>query len=139
MTNAEGHVVWRAYYKAWGGLYYNTFRYYVPAVGRFTTQDPIGLMGGDNLYRYAPNALGWIDLWGLSACAPIHHLATNKHSVWDSRFRKLFEENNLGRFKNGTQRKDILNDPLNKVDVPGHKGPHPERMYEEIFKRHFKC
>ena len=91
MTNAEGHVVWRAYYKAWGGLealspnlveqnlrfqgqyhdresglYYNTFRYYDPAVGRFTTQDPIGLLGGDNLYRYAPNALGWIDPLGLA-------------------------------------------------------------------------
>ncbi|WP_375140079.1 RHS repeat domain-containing protein [Pseudomonas sp. IPO3778] len=86
MTNAEGQMVWRAYYKAWGGLealspnqveqnlrfqgqyhdresglYYNTFRYYDPAVGRFTTQDPIGLMGGENLYRYAPNAPGWID------------------------------------------------------------------------------
>jgi RHS repeat-associated protein len=76
MTNAEGHVVWRAYYKAWGGLealspnlmeqnprfqgqyqdrenglYYNSFRYYDPAVGRFTTQHPIGLLSGDNLYR----------------------------------------------------------------------------------------
>jgi len=93
MTNAEGQVVWRAYYKAWGGLealtqnpeqnlrfqgqyhdretglYYNTFRYYDPAVGRFTTQDPIGLMGGINLYQYAPNALGWVDPWGLS-CSP---------------------------------------------------------------------
>jgi len=93
MTNAEGQVVWRAYYKAWGGLealtqnpeqnlrfqgqyhdretglYYNTFRYYDPAVGRFTTQDPIGLMGGINLYQYAPNALGWVDPWGL-ACGP---------------------------------------------------------------------
>ncbi|WP_123726570.1 RHS repeat-associated core domain-containing protein [Pseudomonas protegens] len=91
MTDAQGHVVWRAYYKAWGGLealspntveqnlrfqgqyhdresglYYNTFRYYDPAVGRFTTQDPIGLAGGENLYRYAPNALGWVDPWGLS-------------------------------------------------------------------------
>ncbi|WP_422121248.1 RHS repeat-associated core domain-containing protein [Pseudomonas protegens] len=36
-------------------------RYYDPAVGRFTTQDPIGLAGGDNHYRYAPNALGWVD------------------------------------------------------------------------------
>nr|WP_246883487.1 RHS repeat-associated core domain-containing protein [Pseudomonas protegens] len=90
MTDAQGHVVWRAYYKAWGGLealspntveqnlrfqgqyhdresglYYNTFRYYDPTVGRFTTQDPIGLAGGENLYRYAPNALGWIDPRGL--------------------------------------------------------------------------
>ncbi|MDI3447491.1 hypothetical protein QLG09_01545, partial [Enterobacter sp. V89_11] len=30
----------------------------------FTQQDPIGLAGGINLYQYAPNALGWVDLWG---------------------------------------------------------------------------
>nr|WP_306797395.1 RHS repeat-associated core domain-containing protein [Pectobacterium polaris] len=34
------------------------FRYYDPAVGRFTTQDPIGLAGGENLYAYAPNTNG---------------------------------------------------------------------------------
>ncbi|MDU6539897.1 RHS repeat-associated core domain-containing protein, partial [Mixta calida] len=36
--------------------------------GRFTQQDPIGLAGGLNLYQYAPNALGWVDPWGLSRC-----------------------------------------------------------------------
>ncbi|WP_280339024.1 RHS repeat-associated core domain-containing protein, partial [Pseudomonas sp. BN607] len=43
-----------------------TFRYYDPGVGRFTTQDPIGLAGEINLYQYAVNPLGWIDPWGLS-------------------------------------------------------------------------
>uniref|UniRef100_UPI000AE3D7DD RHS repeat-associated core domain-containing protein n=1 Tax=Enterobacter bugandensis TaxID=881260 RepID=UPI000AE3D7DD len=47
------------------GLHYNLFRYYDPDCGRFTQQDPIGLAGG-NLYHYAPNALGWVDPWGLS-------------------------------------------------------------------------
>jgi RHS repeat-associated protein len=46
------------------GLHYNTFRYYDPEVGRFVTQDPIGLDGGLNLYRYAPNPNVWIDPWG---------------------------------------------------------------------------
>jgi len=46
------------------GLHYNLFRYYEPEVGRFTTQDPIGLKGGLNLYQYAPNPLMWIDPWG---------------------------------------------------------------------------
>ncbi len=41
------------------GLHYNLFRYYDPQVGRFTVQDPIGLAGGWNLYRCAPNPLGW--------------------------------------------------------------------------------
>ena len=48
------------------GLHYNLFRYYEPEVGRFTTQDPIGLRGGLNLYRYAPNPYGWIDPLGLA-------------------------------------------------------------------------
>ncbi|NUU69210.1 HNH endonuclease, partial [Enterobacteriaceae bacterium BIT-l23] len=48
------------------GLHYNLFRYYDPGVGRFTTQDPIGLNGGLNLYQYAPNPLGWIDPMGLT-------------------------------------------------------------------------
>jgi RHS repeat-associated protein len=46
------------------GLHYNTFRYYDPDIGRFTSQDPIGLDGGLNLYQYAPNPLQWIDPWG---------------------------------------------------------------------------
>ncbi|WP_236732610.1 RHS repeat domain-containing protein, partial [Pseudomonas amygdali] len=86
MTDAEGQIVWQAKYRAWGaleklvvneveqnlrfqgqyfdvetGLHYNTFRYYDPEIGRFITQDPIGLLGGFNLYIYAPNSTGWID------------------------------------------------------------------------------
>ena len=32
-------------------------------------QDPIGLLGGSNLYRFAPNAQGWTDLSGFIAMA----------------------------------------------------------------------
>ncbi|EDT6764455.1 AHH domain-containing protein, partial [Salmonella enterica] len=117
------------------GLHYNLFRYYAPECGRFVSQDPIGLAGGLNLYAYAPNPLNWIDPLGLSACAPTHHLATNKHSTWSDRFRELFKKNDLGKFKNGKWRKDVLNDPLNRIDVPGHKGPHPDGMHQEIFDR----
>jgi RHS repeat-associated protein len=46
------------------GLHYNTFRYYDPDIGRFINQDPIGLLGGTNLYAYAPNPLTRIDPWG---------------------------------------------------------------------------
>ncbi|UOO99793.1 RHS repeat-associated core domain-containing protein [Snodgrassella alvi] len=51
------------------GLHYNTFRYYDPDIERFTQPDPIGLLGGFNLYQYAPNGLTWIDPWGWS-CTP---------------------------------------------------------------------
>ena len=95
VTDTTGQIVWQADYKAWGeidlyrvhqidqplrfqgqyaddetGLYYTTFRYYDPRAGRFTTQDPIGLAGGWNLYQYAPNPTGWVDPLGLS-CASI--------------------------------------------------------------------
>jgi len=48
------------------GLRYNLFRYYDPDVGRFVSQDPIGLLGGVNTYRYAPDPLSWIDPLGLT-------------------------------------------------------------------------
>ncbi len=47
-------------------MHYNLFRYYDPDIGRFISQDPIGLRGGLNLYGYAPNPLRWIDPLGLS-------------------------------------------------------------------------
>ena len=48
------------------GLHYNRFRYFDPDLGMFTTRDPIGLMGGNNVFQYAPNPVGWIDPFGLS-------------------------------------------------------------------------
>ena len=33
--------------------------------GRFVNQDPIGLMGGENLYAFALNVQGWVDPLGL--------------------------------------------------------------------------
>ena len=92
LTNEAGEIVWECSYSLWGkliqeiahteiqqnlryqgqyldretGLHYNTFRYYDPDIGRFTQSDPIGLDSGLNLYQYAPNALMWIDPWGLT-------------------------------------------------------------------------
>ena len=47
-------------------LHYNFFRYYEPDAGRFVNQDPIGLMGGENFYQFAPNTNVWVDPLGLS-------------------------------------------------------------------------
>lgn len=47
------------------GLHYNFFRYYDPEIGRFTQQDPIGLLGGNNLYQFASNTQNWVDISGL--------------------------------------------------------------------------
>ncbi|WP_435274561.1 RHS repeat-associated core domain-containing protein [Psychrobium sp. nBUS_13] len=48
------------------GLHYNRFRYYDPDVGRFVSQDPIGLLGGENSYVYGPNPTYWVDPLGLA-------------------------------------------------------------------------
>ena len=91
ITDTQGDIVWSAQYRAYGnlaladveqvennlrfqgqyfdeesGLHYNRFRYYDPGCGRFINQDPIGLLGGSNNYRYVPNPVTWIDPFGLS-------------------------------------------------------------------------
>ena len=55
------------YYDTETGLYYNRNRYYYLVIGRFTSVDPIGLLGGTNNYEYAPNPTGWVDPLGLSS------------------------------------------------------------------------
>jgi RHS repeat-associated protein len=51
------------------GLYYNRARYYDPLLGRFISEDPIGLEGGINLYAYASNdPVQFRDPLGLSSC-----------------------------------------------------------------------
>lgn len=53
------------YYDRETGLHYNGHRYYDPHIGRFISQDPVGLVGGMNPYQYAPNTTRWIDPLGL--------------------------------------------------------------------------
>ena len=47
-------------------LYYYRARYYSPDLGRFISADPIGYLGGLNLYSYCGNnPINWIDPYGL--------------------------------------------------------------------------
>ena len=47
-------------------LYYNWHRYYNPEIGRYMTKNPIGLVGGINMYNYAHgNPITNIDPLGL--------------------------------------------------------------------------
>ncbi|MWP47530.1 hypothetical protein GQ589_08780 [Gilliamella sp. Pas-s27] len=97
LTDENGGILWECSYQLWGkhiheikhqpieqnlryqgqyldretGLHYNIFRYYDSDIGRFTQPDPIGMLGGLNLYQYAPDGVTWVDPWGLS-CFKIH-------------------------------------------------------------------
>ncbi|MDP3787261.1 MAG: RHS repeat-associated core domain-containing protein [Candidatus Omnitrophota bacterium] len=47
------------------GLYYYRNRYYDPKIGRFITQDPLGMLDGPNIYTYVNNnSVNFIDPWG---------------------------------------------------------------------------
>jgi RHS repeat-associated protein len=53
------------------GLYFNRARYYSPKVGRFISQDPIGLAGGINTYAYVDgDPILYIDPEGNLASLP---------------------------------------------------------------------
>jgi hypothetical protein len=65
---------------------------------------------------------------GKSPCIETHHIATvcNDTSTarggpWTPRFRAIFAKAGMS-----------MDDPANKVPLPGHYGPHPERYHELI-------
>ena len=53
------------YYDEEINLCYNRFRYYSPELGRYIQSDPIGIVGGINLYSYHTNPLTNVDIDGL--------------------------------------------------------------------------
>ncbi|MDG9708226.1 DUF6531 domain-containing protein [Streptomyces sp. DH10] len=50
------------------GWNYNYQRHYDPAIGRYTTPDPLGLEPDPNHYGYVDNPHSWIDPLGLLSC-----------------------------------------------------------------------
>lgn len=113
MTDEEGKIVWSGDYSGWGkltqeerlksdvyqpfrlqnqqydeetGLHYNFFRYYDPEIGRFTQQDPIKLLGGESLYRFANSVQTWTDVFGLSGI-PIFGISDNAARNLENQFQ----------------------------------------------------
>jgi RHS repeat-associated protein len=96
VTNSSGSTVTRYRYDAFGnrtvigsegyaspirwqgrefdsatGLLYYRARYYAPQLGRFLSEDPIGIAGGPNVYLFAGNdPVNWSDPSGLSCVKP---------------------------------------------------------------------
>jgi len=65
------------------GLYYMRARYYDPVVGRFISEDPIGLAGGVNPYAFAlSDWVNYADPTGLDRCDPAHE-ARGYESIQD--------------------------------------------------------
>ncbi|GMU10277.1 AHH domain-containing protein [Corallococcus caeni] len=75
----------------------------------------------------APNAVAMSSQGGSQK----HHLATVRNNVsvqrggpWTPRFQRIFK-------KAGME----LKDPENLVEIPGHRGPHPQRYHELVMER----
>ncbi|ERH70958.1 hypothetical protein N173_14035 [Acinetobacter baumannii EGD-HP18] len=96
------------------GLHYNRNRYYSPYVGRFISKDPIGLLGGSNMYQYAPNPIVWIDPLSLTKIfnkktthigtkTNIEYTVYQQEIDWDQKFTTRGEktETNLDRALRG--------------------------------------
>ncbi|MPM21493.1 Protein RhsC [bioreactor metagenome] len=91
LIDPEGKIAWAARVDPWGGmlqeynpenldqsirlqgqhwdeeceLHYNRYRYYQQELGRYVTQDPIGVAGGINWYKYPLNPNEGFDPLGL--------------------------------------------------------------------------
>ena len=79
----------------------------------------------------APNAVAMAARGMRGGRSEEHHLATDKNSVstarggpWTPEFRRIFRKAGMK-----------LKDPENIVDVPGHKGPHPQEYHEAVYER----
>jgi RHS repeat-associated protein len=66
------------------GLQHSRYRYYAPHLGRFLNRDPIGYLGGANLYEYVDgrptvslHSLGMANLWN-----PISWRVSNPSQRW---------------------------------------------------------
>jgi RHS repeat-associated protein len=105
------------------GLHYNTFRYYDPDIGRFASQDPIGLAGGVNLYQYGPNPIGWIDPWGWS-CGP----TLPRRTDFNRGGRNFHLEQ--GTAKSGW--KHIFDRHIDPIKFPGKSKFNPKMTHDDV-------
>jgi RHS repeat-associated protein len=124
------------YFDVETGLHYNRFRYYDPGAGRFVSQDPIGLAGGDNEYCFVVDPISWFDASGLSSAKlnsalggtvgdsrQAHHLIPEE--IW-SKKQGFLDKLGLGRDanQNGILMPDSSSEAANQGRRAYHCGSH---------------
>ncbi|WP_190285642.1 RHS repeat-associated core domain-containing protein [Montanilutibacter psychrotolerans] len=155
-----GHVVWSASYATWGaiaclhadevdnplryqgqyhdaetGLSYNRFRYYDPHSGQYVTQDPLRLVGGDDLYAYGINPVGWIDPLGLKKCPTAAQEAAMKKATWEE---YTGMKGRIGKKKRGpcfSIAVDLKTGKMSKVYTNNLAGYFPSDLHPSINER----
>ncbi|WP_353171880.1 RHS repeat-associated core domain-containing protein [Acinetobacter rudis] len=109
------------------GLHYNRYRYYSPYVGRFISKDPIGLLGGFNVYAYAQNSIQWTDALGLTPSQILdknlggvvgdkmqaHHLIPV--AVWKVYDKKFFQKIGMSGDRDKASNGELIPDSCKKA------------------------
>ena len=79
----------------------------------FTQQDPIGLLGGSNNYRYAPNPVAWVDPLGLTCKEEVlRRIEESKRARAASNFDVLAHKENALDIESR-----LAKGPLNNAEV----------------------
>lgn len=111
LTDASGNMVEQVAYDSYGnsagsaftrytytgrerdpdtGLLYYRARFYDPQLGRFVNEDPIGLLGGLNLFAYVENRpTNGIDPFGLQQLAPLGRNGRTRRDIPRAELERL--------------------------------------------------
>lgn len=118
------------YYDEETGLHYNLMRYYEPEAGRFVNQNPVGLLGGENLYEFSPNINSWFDSLGLK-----------KWNFWffirqyhDKRANEIFAGGTEGRRLKANPKEKCPKDQQIRVYDKRYKGRDIEYKSDNFFR-----